>query len=433
MTMLRTGFRGLLALVLCAVSTSCPHPPRNEPSAPRAAPPPHAAVPVDAPDARDAAPLPDCPAELVRLSTLEHVRALVERERCNGHAFDGRYTALMRAAELGRADIVTYLVQAGADVNFQLGGPNRYVGTAEVGQTALWSAIYAKHPEIVRTLVAGGADPNLFPPEGLPLLILAVVNDSLEIAQQLIDAGVDITQTTRSGATVMTAAKGPSAAMFELLTRAGVSPTGLSQDVIDSLRWEAAHRPKPGAAARELVAFEIAVIKKTRSARSREDAIVRLRKHGNEARAAVPVLLDVLRGNELSRIDWSRPHAARTLAVIGWTRELDAALANLLALLPKAPAQVRVETIQLIATQGPASRSVIRAFLNLLRHGPDPDWGARGLGLLLSRPLKFDKGLLREARKALEKAAKSDEINLSRAASEALKRIDAGPPKSQSR
>jgi hypothetical protein len=396
-------------------------------------PVPQPVASTEAPETTDATPepplpKPDCSPELVRLQSIEDVRAFVERAHCNGHAFDGTTTPLMRAAKEGRSDVVTYLIASGANVNFELPGPGRDVGIAEYGRTALWYAVLENRLDVVRLLLAAGANPNLFPPEGVPLLLLAQGTDNIDIARELLKAGSDPKQATKDGTTVMTFADGPSAAMFGYLTQAGLAPTGLSPEVADSLRWELAHQPPANSSNEQQVAFAIEVIRTTRSARSREAAIKRIPKFGGAATTAVPILVKLLvHGPELTRTDWSRVAAANTLMALGWGPELDAALSSLLAGLNGMPTQVRIGTIRLIATQAPPSERVFSALLAQLSKGPDRGWGARGLGLLLARPIKIDARWRRKILKALERAAQSQDIDLKQSAQWALDQIKKTP------
>ncbi len=411
-----------LGVLLAACAGSRPAPRVASPAASPAPPAPRveAAAPEPAPPA---APRPDCSTALVGLRDLGEVRALVERERCNGHAFDGRRSALMDAVEHGRVEIVAYLLGAGADANFELPGPGRFVGTAEVGKTALWFAAVDGRADLVTLLLSAGADPNRYPPDGVPLLLLASLADSVEVARLLVEAGIDVTQQTSRGGTLMTFGNGPSARMFAYLTSVGVPSDGLPPEVIASLRWEAQRQPPSGASTAEQVAFSSEVVQRTRSARSRELAVKRLAALGPDARAAVPALIGVLRGRELSPTDWSQVYASHALQAIGWTSELDRALPQLLALIPGAPTQTRIALVDMLAANGPASRPVVDAFVRLLRGGPDQALGARGLGVLLGRAAAAGPSL-RAAVTALERASRDPgDPHLRSTAQEALQLI----------
>jgi hypothetical protein len=181
------------------------------------------------------------------------------------------------------------------------------------------------------------------------LLVLAVLKDSVPIAQLLVDAGIDVRQTTKRGASPMTYENGPSAAMFAYLTSIGVSSDRMTREQIESLRWEHEHAPRGDAAVDEVVRFAIEVIAKTRSARAREGAIERIANAGPAARVAVPALIDVVRGPALVPTDWSRVHAVEALARIGWGTELVGELPRLVDAVSSAPEQVRLALIDLIA------------------------------------------------------------------------------------
>lgn len=153
-------------------------------------------APVDARAPADVAPVaakPACPPAIVRMRDIDALRAAVAG--CNGNAFDGPRcgrprrrrpgrTAWMAAA--GDVAAVEVLLGEGADPNAAL----EVAGSAEVGQTALWFAIASSGAEVVQRLLAAHADPNLFSPAGLPLLVLAVPKDSVPIARLLVDAKI---------------------------------------------------------------------------------------------------------------------------------------------------------------------------------------------------------------------------------------------------
>ncbi len=319
----------------------------------------------------DAAPAPapakpDCAPDIVRIRDVEALRTAVAD--CNGNAFDGRRTALMAAAERGDAAAIEVLLRAGADPNV----PFESGGRLESGKTALWFAISAGSADVVKKLLAAGADPNLHPPEGLPLLVLAVLKDSVPIARLLVEAGIDTRQTTARGATPMTYNNGPSAAMFAYLTSAGVSSEGMGREQIESLRWEHEHAPPAGAGPDEVVRFAVEVIARTRSARARDGAIARIANAGPAARVAVPALVDVVRGAPLAPTDWSSVRAVDALAGIGWGTELDRELPRLLGAVPGAPEQVRLALVDLLAA-APAEtkRTAIRRLRALAKKSRD--------------------------------------------------------------
>lgn len=318
-------------------------------------PPPPIDAPIDAPIAP-----PDCPPTIVELRDVEQLRVAVAG--CNGNAFDGRRTALMAAAERGDLLAVEVLLRAGANPDASLEAP----GSADAGKTALWFAIETGSAEVVERLLAAQADPNRYPPSGLPLLVLAVLQDSVPIARLLVSSKVDAKQTTRRGATAMTYANGPSAEMFAYLTSAGVAADGLAPEVVESLRWEAANAPKPDAAPDALVGFAIEVLAKTRSARSREAAIKRLQHAGPAAKPAVHALVDVVRGNPLSPTDWSSVRAVEALKGIGWGPALTRELGRLVDAMPAAPQQQRLALVELFVAAPRDTRRVIVKKLRVL-------------------------------------------------------------------
>lgn len=103
------------------------------------------------------------------------------------------FSPLGLAAHFGHSDVVRYLLEAGADVNF---------AAAETGFTALTGAVAGGHGEIVRLLIDAGANVNhrYEELEFSPLLSAAADGDP-EIVRMLIDAGADVAAHTTDGKT----------------------------------------------------------------------------------------------------------------------------------------------------------------------------------------------------------------------------------------
>ena len=105
-------------------------------------------------------------------------------------------TALTMAARLGRTDIVTLLLQAGAEVD-AASRCDSYAGT-----TALMAAVAGGHEEIVGILLDAGADVDLAItgdsdiPTGVTALMAAAWLGNEDIARALLDAGADVDAVT---------------------------------------------------------------------------------------------------------------------------------------------------------------------------------------------------------------------------------------------
>jgi ankyrin repeat protein len=132
-----------------------------------------------------------------RTGTLASVKVLLSR----GATVDGKddrrgQTALMWAAAEGHADVVRELLAAGAD--FQTRLPS--------GFTPLLFAVRDGRIEVVRVLLTAGADVNetipvdagrrrgyggRLPPAGASALLLAITNAHFELAAHLLDAGAN--------------------------------------------------------------------------------------------------------------------------------------------------------------------------------------------------------------------------------------------------
>ncbi|HEX7079440.1 MAG TPA: ankyrin repeat domain-containing protein [Gammaproteobacteria bacterium] len=105
-------------------------------------------------------------------------------------------TPLMWAAVDGHTEVVDLLLAAGAD-------PNRQARVSELtkrsinadfptgGFTALMFAARNGHDEVVRRLVEAGANVNLKNGDGATAMMIAIVNDRLDLAAWLLEHGAD--------------------------------------------------------------------------------------------------------------------------------------------------------------------------------------------------------------------------------------------------
>jgi ankyrin repeat protein len=104
---------------------------------------------------------------------------LVERG-ADVHSADAGYTALHGAVLRGDRDLVRSLLARGADPSARLtrGTPSRYYSKdyafneSLVGATPLWLAARYAEPEIMQALVAAGADPRVTAPDGSTMLTI---------------------------------------------------------------------------------------------------------------------------------------------------------------------------------------------------------------------------------------------------------------------
>lgn len=376
--------RLLLVLAACG-SASAPAPVQKPMVAPIVAPAP-AVVEAPPPKTKN---IHKCPAQLVRMTDIEEIRALIRAEKCNGNAYDSfGYSALMRAAQSGRLDIVRELVAAGADVD---DGLPAGLGSHDTGKNALWFAVSRDYPEIVRELLKAGADPNGGPSQGLPLLTLAALHETPACAKLLIEAGAAKEATAAGDKTAMTFSGGPSAQVFVYFESVGMKADGLPVAVQESLRWEATQAPKPA---------EVAL--KTKSTTARKFAIKRLSNEPPEV--AVPALIAVATGPSIDNMDWGPHDAILALNKFEWSAEQDNALPTLLAMMAKDKRQqVRLQLLSLVGARAPAKKQVVDALLARLERGEDRANAAMALGDVLKRAPDADA---KRIRKALERAAK---------------------------
>ena len=94
---------------------------------------------------------------------------------------DEGYTALQRAAERGRHEIVSRLINAGADLNIQ----------SNFGNTALHWAAFNDYNDVTSTLLGAGADLNIQNKDGKTVLHWAAEKSNEEFVSKLVAAGAD--------------------------------------------------------------------------------------------------------------------------------------------------------------------------------------------------------------------------------------------------
>jgi ankyrin repeat protein len=148
-------------------------------------------------------------------------------EGANANAVDNNgKTPLIYAVQSGRSDVVEILLLRFADPNFDPGMPDSVTfaqspnlslherpsldipqyETDSSGETALLLAVREGNKDMVKSLLAAGADLNWTNSRGEAALFIAISNDMTEIAKLLFHAGADPHAKTRSGSTPLEAA-----------------------------------------------------------------------------------------------------------------------------------------------------------------------------------------------------------------------------------
>jgi len=104
---------------------------------------------------------------------------------------------LLMAASAGLPKTVISSLEEGADIE----------GCDAHGYSALATAVYFGHYNVVRVLIAFGADHDILIQKGATLLIVAAVNGYAEIGESLISLGVPIEVVDGDGDSAMSVAK----------------------------------------------------------------------------------------------------------------------------------------------------------------------------------------------------------------------------------
>ena len=142
---------------------------------------------------------------------------------------DGERNALYVAAELGHEEILTLLLQRGADINVKL---------APRDETILHSACALGAPDPIRQLLSRGADVEVKRENDITAIHYAVLARSLDGVRLLVEAGCNVRAVTSAGKTALSIAmdlRDPSIIQYLLDHGADISDM---QDVpINQLGW----------------------------------------------------------------------------------------------------------------------------------------------------------------------------------------------------
>ncbi len=130
--------------------------------------------------------------EAAAAGDLPRVKELVEKDASLAKSFspDG-FPVLALAAVFGQFEVTKYLHEKGGDVNA--------VATNGSGYNALTGAVASGHTEIVKWLLANGAEPNYRYANNYSPLLTAAANGHLEILKALLAHGADLHAKTNDG------------------------------------------------------------------------------------------------------------------------------------------------------------------------------------------------------------------------------------------
>ena len=160
-------------------------------------------------------PEPDTPLTIAaEKGDLEMVRTLLVQGAAPDAPDRHGLTPLVRASRLGNLDIVKALLAAGASA----GRNDGYVN----GWTPMMHAIHKHQPEVVSLLIEAGADVNGRAPNGCTALMFAAGEGQIGVVTLLLDKGADPRAETRDHTTALTnaVAGGYTEIVRLLLTRA---------------------------------------------------------------------------------------------------------------------------------------------------------------------------------------------------------------------
>ena len=130
--------------------------------------------------------------EAAAAGDLARVKELVEKDVSLAKTFspDG-FPVLALAAVFGNLEVAKYLHEKGGDVNA--------VATNGSGYNALTGAVASGHTEIVKWLLANGAEPNYRYASGYTPFLTAAANGHLDILKALLACGADLHAKTNDG------------------------------------------------------------------------------------------------------------------------------------------------------------------------------------------------------------------------------------------
>lgn len=141
------------------------------------------------------------------------------------------HTALMSATWAGHAEVVKLLLEDGADVNEQ----NKHNRATALMYSAnhFTSEKKSDNASIVNLLLNAGADGNIRNTSGRTALMLAAVSGNSEVVKVLLNKGVDVNTTDEYGQTALAYALGNT---WQYFIFSNYSSTGMKPEIVQMLK-----------------------------------------------------------------------------------------------------------------------------------------------------------------------------------------------------
>src|SRR5262245_45862829 len=146
------------------------------------------------------------------------------------------WTPLLVAIEGNRVNVARRLIEAGADVNAQC---EFYSSAQDGSESALMLASRKRSPDIVRALLAKGADVNARNSIGVTSLMIAADSGDASIVEMLLASGAEVNAASDTGRTALMRGVGGEPGVVQTLLAKGARVNAQDKDGGTALMWAA--------------------------------------------------------------------------------------------------------------------------------------------------------------------------------------------------